>query len=52
MAIFFITVQDISVDGLAIKELKVPHLVAMLQGVAQTFGIVIGGLILIKATSQ
>ena len=52
IAIFFITVQDISVDGLGIKELKVPYWVAMLQTVAQKIGIVFGGLVLLKATSS
>ena len=44
-------VQDISVDALAIKELKIPHLVALLQGVCQKLGTMAGALLIIKGTS-
>jgi hypothetical protein len=49
--IFFLTLQDISLDAVAIKELRVPYLAALLQGIMQTVGLVVGGLCFLKATS-
>ena len=33
LALFFISLQNISIDAAAIKELRIPHLVAMLHEV-------------------
>jgi hypothetical protein len=48
---FLITLQDISLDALAIKELRLPHLVGFLQAIMQTMGIILGSLFLLKLTS-
>ena len=37
---------------MAIKELRIPYLAGMTQAILQTFGIVLGGLIFLKLTSQ
>ena len=49
--VFFITLQDISLDAVAIKELRIPYLAGLLQGIMQTVGMIIGGLLLLKLTS-
>ena len=51
LAVFFIGLQDISLDAMAIKELRTPHLVAMLQAILQTTGVIFGSLILLKLSS-
>lgn len=50
--VFLITLQDISLDALAIKELRLPHLVGFLQAIMQTSGVIIGSLLLLKLTSM
>lgn len=50
--VFLITLQDISLDALAIKELRTPHLVGFLQAIMQTSGGIIGSLLLLKLTSR
>lgn len=52
LVVFFISLQDIALDAVAIKELRIPYLAAMLQGILQTVGIVVGGLMLLKCTSS
>jgi MFS family permease len=49
--IFFLTLQGISLDAVAIKELKIPTLTALIQGITKTVGLVVGGLCFLKATS-
>ena len=52
ITIIFLTLQDISLDAMAIKELRVPYLAGMTQAIMQTCGFVIGGLIFLKLTSS
>ena len=52
ISLFFITLQDISLDAMAIKELRIPYLAGITQAILQTCGIVLGGLIFLKFTSQ
>ena len=52
VAILFITLQDISLDAMAIKELRIPYLAGMTQAILQTCGIILGGLIFLKLTSK
>ncbi len=47
----FLTIQDISLDSLSIKETRSPERASMIQSIAQPFGTVIGSLILLKLTS-
>ena len=49
--VFFVTLQDISLDAMAIKELKKASLVGMLQSVMQTTGVLIGSACFLKLTS-
>lgn len=49
--VLFITIQDISLDSLAIKEIKSPEQASIVQSVAYSFGTVVGSLILLKFTS-
>lgn len=46
-----ITLQDISLDAMTIKELKSPYIAAMTQAIMQTIGMVVGGLAFLKASS-
>lgn len=48
---FFISLQDISLDCLALKEIKIPHLVSMVSTVPNAFGLFFGSLLLLKFTS-
>jgi hypothetical protein len=48
---FFVSLQDIALDSLAIKELKVPHLATMISTVYQSFGLIFGSMLLLKLTS-
>ena len=48
---FFVTIQDISLDSLSIKEIKCPEKTSIVQSVAQNFGKVTGSLVLLKFTS-
>ena len=50
--VFFIALQDISLDALAIKELKIPNLVGILSTVSQTIGGIFGSFFLLKMTSK
>ena len=50
-SVFFIALQDISLDALAIKELKVPNMVGMLQSIMSTLGVIVGSVFLLKSTS-
>jgi len=45
--IFFVSLEDISTDGLGIKELKKPELSSMLQSIWQQIGVVVGSLFFI-----
>jgi hypothetical protein len=47
-----ISIQDISLDGLAVKELKRPQLASLLQSVCQQIGVVAGSLLLGELTSK
>jgi len=47
----FLTIQDISLDSLSIKETRSPERASMIQSIAQPFGTVIGSLFLLKLTS-
>ena len=51
VAEFFLTVQDISLDSLSMKELRSPEVASQIQSIAASFGIVIGSLLLLKLTS-
>ena len=51
LSVFFIALQDISLDALAIKELKIPNLVGMLQAIMSTLGVIFGSVFLLKSTS-
>jgi hypothetical protein len=48
----FLTIQDISLDSLSIKETRSPERASMIQSIAQPFGTVIGSLVLLKFTSD
>lgn len=47
----FVTMQDISLDAMAIKEMKIPHLVGRTQTIMQTGGFIIGSLVFLKGCS-
>ena len=49
--VFCISLQDISLDAMAIKELKIPNLVGILQAIMMTLGIITGSVFLLKSTS-
>ena len=51
-AMFFVALQDISLDSLAIKELRIPHLVGAVQAIFQSIGMVSGSMLLLKLTSH
>ncbi len=52
MAIFFVTLQDISLDALALKELKVSRIISLIQATSQGAGVLFGSLLVLKLTSQ
>lgn len=49
--IFLVSLEDISTDALAIKELQCPKLVSLLQSLFQQLGIVFGSIIFLKLIS-
>lgn len=48
---FTLSLQDISVDSLCLKELQSAKIMSMIQAACQSTGIIIGGLIILKSTS-
>ena len=51
LSVFFLAIQDISLDSLSIKEIKSAQRSSMLQSIAQPLGTVVGSLFLLKLTS-
>lgn len=51
MIYFTLSLQDISVDALCLKELKSAKMMGMIQAAGQSTGAIIGGLIILKSTS-
>ena len=49
--IFFVTLQDISLDSLAKKELKHAHITSSVSVTNQLTGNIIGSMLLLKLTS-
>lgn len=48
----FLTIQDISLDSLSIKETRSAEKASLIQSISQPFGTVIGSLVLLKLTSN
>jgi hypothetical protein len=46
-----LSLQDISLDALCLKELRNTKMMSVLQAACQSTGIILGGLILLKSTS-
>jgi hypothetical protein len=51
-AVFFISLEDISTDALAVKELKDPERASFLQAALQQVGSIIGSLVFMKLISK
>jgi hypothetical protein len=51
-AIFVITLEDISTDALAVKELKDPEKASFLQSILYDVGSIVGGLAFMKLISK
>lgn len=51
-AVFFISLEDISTDALAVKELKNPERASFLQASMQQVGSIIGSLVFMKLISK
>jgi hypothetical protein len=49
---FFISLQDISLDALSVKELRIPYLASLYQSTMETVGLVFGSFVLLKSTSK
>lgn len=47
----FNAINNLSLNAMAIKELRLPEMTGLIQGVSQTVGFFIGSLLLLKATS-
>lgn len=48
----FLTIQDISLDSLSLKETRSAEKASLIQSISQPFGTVIGSLVLLKLTSN
>jgi hypothetical protein len=50
--VFLISIEDISTDALAIKELEDPELASFLQNVMQQIGFVIGSIVFLEVVTE